>query len=177
MVLGSCTGQHNPVLRGRGRGLEGGSARGRPLPPPGYVPGWEGGHSYGLPFSPPYHFWATGVTAAAVGRFHQQLMKPPKRRSPDWLKGQPVEGAGVQSNAVKHLMNRHSPYTGYLLSYLQDSPGMVAAVGLGLPRRGGRGQMGASDSMSSQARCLTATARSLDSLWKRIPEIPILVRG
>ena len=38
---------------------------------------------------------------------------------------------------------------------------------------------GASDSSnkSSQARCLTATARSLDSLRKRTLEIPILVRG
>ena len=93
--------------------------------------------------SPPRYFWATGVTAAAVGRFHQHRpTKPPQRCSPDWLDGQPVEGADVHLSAVKHLLNLNSPYTGYLLSYLQDSPGMVKAIGVGLPRRGDRDQMG-----------------------------------
>ena len=93
--------------------------------------------------SPPRLLWAAGVTAAAVGRFQQrQLSKPPKRCSPDWLKGYPVEGAGVQLSAVKHLVNPNSPYTGHLLSHLQDTPGMVKAIGAGLPRRGDRDQMG-----------------------------------
>ena len=39
-------------------------------------------------------------------------------------------------------MNPNSPDTGHLLSHLQDAPGMVKAIGAGLPRRGDRDQMG-----------------------------------
>ena len=115
-----------PSLGGAARGRRGlALGGGRTLRRNTYQVGRGGVTHMGSHVSPPRRFWATGVTAAAVRRFHQQLTKPPKRCLLDWLKGQPVEEAGVHLSAVKHLLNLHCPYTGYLLSYLQDSPGML----------------------------------------------------